>query len=288
MAFSITVKNTFIALEKPTEEPVPSVRRSSSVPRAFKPLQDVFLSDDSTDASEKGAPDLSSPSWTSDSEQDSFDLCSNCTQDDDFVIGFGSPCGDCASSCGSSSCNEEMQKSRVILSLADTVTEKQVRAKLRSQAAPFKSAIAPPSELTAVIAHALELLAKSKSILDVQVNYGGVGTATTIVAKTSKCQSDTVLATTTAKLALLNAAQQSDNTYVFGYGNKPFRDLDVDSFSVSLCCVPDDHRNTACWDVYEQGFCPRRSTCRWDHPADKDIMKIIICFKEWDFQIDSL
>lgn len=289
MSISITVKNTFLDVKKFDSEPHHTVRRSSSVPRTFKlgdyqskTCTDAFLSDDSTNASEKGVPDLpTSSSWASDTEEDLHDLCSNCTDDDDFW----DQCAECSSehSYGASlQTDDQKSRGKLTLSLSDMVTaeSEKVRLKLRPQAVPFKSARAPPAEVAAVIAAAVEVLASGKDILDVQVRDGGMGATTTIMAKTSGDEKDAGLLFSLVKDALLNAAEQSENTYVVGYGNQPFNNLDTLSFSASLCCVPAAHRNTACWCMYEKGFCPRRSTCRWDHPAEIDMMRIIFMVKK--------
>jgi hypothetical protein len=285
MIVSVTVKNTFLDVKRQSEE-VP-VRRSSSVPRTFKPgsvpgdcgCGDWPHSDDSTIASDKDVTEPC-PTTSSDSEQDFPDYCSDCTDD----------CGEFEHICAEQRCEcvlsallerpvpaDEARKGRVTLSLSDTVTDK---TKLRSQAKPFTSVSSPPAELVSLIANAVEVLRSGKDILDVEVHHGGMG-GTTMIMATSTCSNPNApLILSLVKDDLLHSAEQSENSYVLGYGAQPFKNLDSLSFSCNVGCIPAAHENTACWDMYETGFCPCRATCTWDHPSDMDKMRIIVMVKK--------
>lgn len=287
----ITVKNTFLDVKRLAED---TVRRSSSVPRTFKPVDflcfkpegsacgDSPISDDSTSASEKNFPANSS-----DSEQDFPDYHSDCTDDNDFVYSCAESLREPQLESPHATTDEAeilCRMSRVTLSLADMVTAdaEKVRAKLRAQAQPFKSARTPPSEVMVLIANAVAVLSGDKDIVDVQVHDGGMGGTTMIVAKSASKSPDALWILSLVKDALLDSAEQSENTYILGYGAQAFNNLDPLSFSCNIGCVPASHQNTACWDTYEKGFCPRCSTCRWDHPAETDTMRVIVMVKQGD------
>jgi hypothetical protein len=257
----MTVKNTFLTF---LDTPAPDrVQRSSSVPRTFKPghcsCDDSPLCDDSTNASEKDVTDNESGDY--------HDRCSECT--------------DRADSSPSYDTDDESDKSRVKLSLVDMVdTTAKARTKLRSQAATFKSVAAAPAEVTALIENAVAALSCCPDIIKTSVQHGGMGGTTIIVGESASTDPDVSWTFVSVKDTLLNSAEQSEKTYILGYGNQPFNTLDYLSFSASVVCVPEAHQETACWEMYEQGFCPRCSTCRWDHPGKLDTMRIVVMIKK--------
>lgn len=305
IAINITVKNTFLDV-KGTEAVPPwrrcasrQTQRSSSVPRAFKPAafkiwdcKRVECSDwdDSTNASDKGVSDYVHGSSSSDSEQDFPDCCSDSEQgyqtDDNEDFG----CYPCVTSWADEvDAQEELQelnassieaKGKVTLSLVDMVSAEaaKARCKLQATARPFKSVRAPPSEVTAMMAHAVEVLSSIEGVIDVQVNDGGMG-GTTMILTSCDSRGDANVIASRVQDALLSSAEQSNSTYVLGYDAKPFNKLDSLSFSTTIACVPAAHQDTACWDTYSQGFCPRRATCRWCHPSETDMMRIIVMTK---------
>jgi hypothetical protein len=299
MVVTVTVKNTFLDVKRQFEE-VPA-RRSSSVPRTFKPgdcgCGDWPHSDDSTIASDKDVTETC-PTTSSDSEQDFRDCCSDSTDVHQGEQDFPDCCSDCTDDCGEfeHTCAEqrcecvlaallerpvpadEARKGRVTLSLSDTVTDK---TKLRSQAKPFTSVRTPPAELLQLIGNAVEVLRSGKDILDVQAHHGGMGGTTMIMATSTSSNPNDPLVLSLVKDALLHSAEQSENTYILGYGAQPFKNLDSVSFSFNVACTPAAHQNTACWDMYETGLCCR-ATCTWDHPSDMDKMRIIVMVKKRD------
>lgn len=293
MAINFKVKNTFLELEGDTSKVVPSTRRSSSVPRVFKPAG--------------GNDCVSSPrsvTSTNASEKDLLEMCLSSCSDTDYQEASSS-CSDCASPCASSvspvgfddssSDHEEVQTfsqetPKVTLSLSDMVSNRRKqeislvecctsRTKLRTRARPFQSAREPPQEVKGVISSAVQAFQYSQSVVDVQVQSGGMGGTTLIVGETCEAFPDASLVFPLVKDAILNAAVQSESTYVMGYNVRPFNDLDSLSFSMNIACVPKAHENTACWDTYENGVCPRPSCCRWAHPAELDMMRVIVSLK---------
>lgn len=270
---SITVKNTFLDFKRQLEVPA---RRSSSVPRAFKlwDSQGVDAPDDD---------DSTSASGNSGSARDYPDYCSECTNDEDFVhpgvltLEDAFECRSCSDLSLEDSTSAD-GKSKVTLSLDDMVADgaEKVRAKLRSQAKPFKSIMPPANrEVADVIQRAVEVLRSIGSIVDVQVQDGGMGGTTMIVAKSSSTAPDAAVAFSLVKDALLSAALLSESTYILGYGAQPFNNLGPLSFSATIASVPDAQKNTACWETYEKGFCPRCSSCHWGHPSGANTMRTI-------------
>lgn len=340
MAVSIMVKNTFLNVRSSAEGPV---KRSSSLPRAFKPTEFALLSesccddfhsarsDDSTSVSDVNEIEnmliASSDSDSQDFTHEDFpDYCTDCTDDDfDYLhsdLHMCLPCNDFhaaaplqvglqatdSSKSGMSLFSmvpqqEQSPKSmlslsgmvenqqeasnnavpcKTTLSLADMVDEssEKERIKLKSTARPFKSVREPPAEAKAVVVSAVEVLSAGPDIYDVQVRDGGMGGTTVIIAKSSLACPDPSLIFSLVKDALLTSAEQTDSTYILGYGSQPFKNLDDLSFSASVVCVPAAHQDSVCWETYEQGFCPRCTGCRWNHPSEIDKMHIIVMIQK--------
>lgn len=284
-----TVKNTFLDVG-PAHGEETVVRRSSSVPRTFKPGDSTcchsVYSGDSTSASDKDTID-NLPDTSSSRTHDEFaDNSSDGEQDfpdyNEFATsGICAPCEappDKLSLVDLVTKQHGIDRSKVKLSLEDMVTqsEQKTRLKLRPSARPFQSVRAPPDEVMAIINSAVEVMSSGKEILDVRVRNEGMGGTTMIVAKSSSGNPDTSWTFSFVKDALLNAAEQSERTYILGYGYQPFKSLDHCSFSTTICCLPTAHQDTACWDTYEHGCCPRRATCHWDHPSENDMMRLIV------------
>jgi hypothetical protein len=278
MALSIMVKNTFVDID--TKDPTAPLRtrRSSSIPCTWKP--GLFIecdsphSDDSTMAfSDSGSQDVA----------DCATICSDCT---DLCVNAGARWADISEDLETSA--DETVPSKVTLTLAEMVpTENscqtgdcKVRSKLRSQAQLFRSVRQPPADLQAVIARTVTALKSSKDIVDVKVHDGGMGGTTMIVAESSSEDPNALWTLSLAKDAFLSSAEQSESTYILGYGAMPFSNLDNLSFSCRIACMAEAHQDSACWDFYEKGHCARCTTCHWHHPADNDIMRMIVMIKK--------
>lgn len=294
MAISITVKNTFLSWTKPLEEQ--PVRRSSSVPRTFKPgcCTVDLISDDSTSASDKDSlsghlrrENFATASSEVDTE-DFPDYRSDCT---DYDSEFCNPCvatleTSAPQEKGSSTDSRRPSTSdnKVTLSLDCMVSaaSERVRAKLKTTAKPFKSLLkkTATSEVMTVVSSAVESLSKCDGILGVRVHDGGMGGTTMIVGKSAHVEPDAAWVFSKVKDALLLSAEQSENTYILGYGAQPWNNLDNMSFSANIASVPAAHQDTACWETYEKGFCPRCASCRWDHPSDIDQVRVIVMIQK--------
>merc|ERR1719181_1924368 len=101
------------------------------------------------------------------------------------------------------------------------------------------------------------------------------------MAQSSCAEPDPQCVFSLVKSSFLSSAEYSKDTYVLGYGARPFNNLDQLSFSANIAHVPAAHRETACWDYYEKGFCRGYASkqCCWRHPADIDMMRIIVMIK---------
>jgi hypothetical protein len=292
MAINFKVKNTFLVLEGDISKRFPETRRSSSVPRVFKPAG--------------GSSDVNSPRSVASTKDTEKEICPSICSDTDYQE-TSSNCSDCTaspsvSSVGpssfgdNSSDHDEMpqcsqEKAKVTLSLSDMVNngrKKEIslveccasRSKLRSRARPFQSARDPPQEVKTLISRAAQAFQYSLNVVDVQVQSGGMGGTTLIDGEYVDAFPDASMIFPLVKDAILHAAVQSENTYVMGYNVRPFNDLDSLSFSMNIACVPSAHQNTACWDTYENGICTRHSSCKWAHPAELDMMRVIVSLKK--------
>jgi hypothetical protein len=86
-----------------------------------------------------------------------------------------------------------------------------------------------------------------------------------------------------AKDALLGFTTGSQNTFILGYATSaPFKDLCETGFKCSIGVVTAEQQATACWDTWQKGFCPRRATCRWCHPEERDLTTVRFILKKND------
>jgi len=82
---------------------------------------------------------------------------------------------------------------------------------------------------------------------------------------------------TAAKQSLLQAAEASECIYVLGHRWSPFQQTPM-GFFASLGSMRTTKK--ACWDVYNNGVCPRGCSCPWEHPAFVNTVNVIIDFTE--------
>jgi len=225
---------------------------------------------------------------TDDEWEDRFDhVCFNSdiplTDDEADEFDF---CGDCGPTFEAIPSPPEANK--VTLSLFDSVltdvgkvpaTVGTGRTRLKAQARPFQSIRAPDPETSMIINDTQEVLRSICGITDVEVIDGGMSGTTMLVAKAGCGLEDVRQVLTFAQETLLSSAERSENTYILGYNARPFHNLDSSSFSATIVRVPIGHQDTACWDTYENGTCPRCKNCRWDHPSDTDMMRVIVMVK---------
>jgi len=51
------------------------------------------------------------------------------------------------------------------------------------------------------------------------------------------------------------------------------------SLRASIACLPDGVQDRICWDLFQNGHCPRRHQCQWYHPSGSDVAKIKISIR---------
>jgi hypothetical protein len=295
MAINMKVKNTFLEVKLDSSSAAqPEQRRSSSLPRAFKPgCTAVHLWDDDHS--------------TSVSASEMFECCQTVLSDmdyqdclldsSDWSSEFGiqqadTSCEDLSSEiCQPSEedflgNDDVLGNAKVTLSLVSMVGKTDERedmcSKLRSRAQPFHSVMAspeeisPPKEMKSLINRAMERINCRSEVIDVHMRDGQGGTVMIVARCLSLNDTSTIPA---MKDALLKAAAESEKTYVMGYNARPFNDLGAHSFSAKIAVLPEGHKSTACWETYTQGSCPRCNKCRWSHPAESDTLRIIFVLK---------
>jgi hypothetical protein len=312
MAMELTIKNTFLDLVGDEQEEACAVqkKRSTSLPRSWKPacLSEFKLSDAVAIASDASTGDSDECLSVGDNEVSSGILSSSAS--------------DCASSehmeqaddvptksvlCLDSLCDTELGSSpkeklswsdlsdhlfedfmpKKVLCLSNMVEEAKVqRTKLKAKARMFEPISMLPQDMRNVLNAAQAALCTAPKITNVQVSEEYFGGTTKIVgsyAKGSLQVFELVKILSIVKMALLDAAAESSNTYIVGYLKQPFSNVGANGFSGRLGTVSAADEETVCWDTYQKGFCPRPATCRWCHPCDADLMKIVVMLNEtWD------
>lgn len=250
MAFVLEVKNTFFTIKTPEDEAGESkCKRSNSLPRSWKLQANLENKHgDISDSSTVIPDDISLPGDHSDIDK---------TSDDGIVV--SRPDTSCAGCCGA-------QKTRLKLS-----------------ARAFEPAT---EELQGVIAAVRLALFENPHTSQVHVQEGGMGAATTIIAEVyfsewlSTSGACETMILQPARDALLDATTRSRGVYALGYANQPFENFHDMGFKAKLSVMPTACQDTACWDTYMNGFCPRPSACRWKHPGASDLMEISIVLRD--------
>jgi len=69
-------------------------------------------------------------------------------------------------------------------------------------------------------------------------------------------------------VSLLSARVQKED---FGY-----------SLRASIACLPEGAEGSMCWDMFQKGYCGRRSQCRWYHPQDSDVSKLKVTIRYFE------
>merc|ERR1719498_157417 len=164
------------------------------------------------------------------------------------------------------------------LCLDDSITR---LTKLRSSARLFEPSMPRDMQYVLYVVHTC--LSSYRKIFNVQVTDGKLGGTTTIIAsyaRRSLRSQEMGKMLEYVKGAFLDAASKSESTYVMGYQTKPFIAIGKTGFSAKLGSVQASQRDTTCWDTYRKGFCPRKGTCRWSHPGEKDLMNVVVMLME--------
>jgi len=147
--------------------------------------------------------------------------------------------------------------------------------KLVANARPFvPSCESKSNEVQKVLSLVGQALTLARGVTDVGVNVGPAGTLATITARVdSNILKSSVI--TAAKSAFLEVAATSQSTYVLGYEATPFQDDAAGSgFCAALATMPAALECSACWDTYTMGTCPRKRTCKWQHPGRSELQPV--------------
>jgi hypothetical protein len=146
-------------------------------------------------------------------------------------------------------------------------------SKLASTAKPFVPTSCGPSEIQSSLTLVAQQVKSAHGVMDVDVNLGLAGTLATITVTTLMLDKSAV--TTASKSALLEVAERSKSTYVLGYETTPFQDNpDGSGFFCTFASMPVAWECSACWDTYTMGFCPRKRTCKWQHPGRTELQPV--------------
>jgi hypothetical protein len=163
-----------------------------------------------------------------------------------------------------------------------------LRQVLQSDSKPFTPVATQMEEAGAVVSAARIAIMQSPHVIWAEIQESTTdGPTATIVAEIAPgaCGVDTealnAAALAGAKSALLEAAASSSCVYIMGYLVEPFQEHGVESgvkagFTAHLGFVPASEESRACWDTYQKGFCPRLATCRWCHPHQTDLVKVVV------------
>jgi len=138
--------------------------------------------------------------------------------------------------------------------------------------------------------HAEALLTTAKGVLD--ATPGVVGTtimlgnvATLFIDLLPNSQETTRLSVSViSKSAILEAAKSTQIVYILGYEALPFQDnVSGTGYAGTIAIMPPGKWNSACWDTFMQGLCPRGAKCgakcKWWHPGRDEIQPLQVVFR---------
>jgi hypothetical protein len=282
MSAGLIVKNTFIDVAEDDTCAVQS-RRSSSLPRSWKPPNpDTFVC----------RPCLSDACGASDDQASTVDTDYELTTDYDYETRTDSDENEQASAGSCSSDCDGVEK--VALSLCDVIAEPPRTAlrapsstKLSTQARLFQPTM--PAGMKAVLMAVQASLGAHSKIMNVQMSDARLGDSLTILgtyARKTLRSREVVKLLAVMKMVLLDAAASSEETYVMGHKNNPFKSMKKvprkAGFSCQLGSVSAAQHDSTCWETYHSGFCPRKATCRWCHPLNTDLVNVTVMLMEID------
>lgn len=179
-------------------------------------------------------------------------------------------------------------REKLSLCLCEAIEENtapKTRTKLQSKARMFESVMSLPRDMNCVLTAAHAALASSPGVFNVKTSDARLGGTTTIIgsyARGSLQVFELVKTLSIVKMMLLDAAANSENTYVMGYQEQPFTQIGQEGFSCKLASVPALQEKMTCWDTFQKGYCPRPRTCRWCHPSEEGMAKVIVMLNEVD------
>lgn len=146
--------------------------------------------------------------------------------------------------------------------------------RLDGKAALFKPACKSCSHAHGVLASVKHTLMLLPGVIDVELQSGAEGTLTTISIQLDPEVSRVESVIEASKHVLLQAADNSETTYIMGYEAEPFKDMNEFTFATMLAACPTTWQRSACWETYQQGLCPRGKACKWQHPGKRELQPV--------------
>lgn len=289
-AFPVVEKNTFLTVY--TGEVEAPQRRSSSVPARLRDRYD----------------DLACKVEDNDKSSDSFDseaITDVCTEASDETPASFSDSGITTEDGDISTpileyAHQDYQDTMPLVELPPTTQKTRLNAKALSWQ-PAVAAVEPPpkpepmwkvggpqnkktmkwwQDTAAQVVQKLSFdLGKLDYISRVESIKDGADWTVTVRSTPDKMyQFERVL--TVAKQSMMKAGNSSECVYVLGKKWTPFQPTPV-GFFASLGSMKTPKK--ACWDVYDQGVCPRGCQCLWEHPAFVTVVNVVVDFghSEW-------
>jgi hypothetical protein len=171
-------------------------------------------------------------------------------------------------------CGEEAAVAEVPSQVAQVAAPPQsTSSRLASTSQPFVPTGCGSNEMQSSLILVGQQLKSAHGVMDADVNLGVAGTLATITVTTM--MSDKSAAIKASKSALLEVAASSQSTYVLGYEMTPFQDdVDGSGFCCTFASMPVAWECSACWDTYTMGRCPRKRTCKRQHPGRTELQPV--------------
>jgi hypothetical protein len=133
------------------------------------------------------------------------------------------------------------------------------------------------SRLTAVVNAVHLVLVSSPSIRQIHISKDGQGGSTLIAAEVVPSGK---LSAATASYDLLQSVRHTMESVAARLGTARLvsarSQKDDSSYTLrsKFACWPEYCAEGMCWDMFQKGYCPRGSLCRWSHPCDEDVFRI--------------
>eukprot|EP00933_Yihiella_yeosuensis_P062512 TRINITY_DN65476_c0_g1_i1.p1 TRINITY_DN65476_c0_g1~~TRINITY_DN65476_c0_g1_i1.p1 ORF type:complete len:300 (-),score=70.18 TRINITY_DN65476_c0_g1_i1:195-1094(-) len=285
MSSGVFIRNTFVELEDVEKETREKAVRSMSVP-TFARLSAQGLSkeqkQESADdvhkqdsASTSEDEDLSTKNNSEVEVPETFDVCSFCTFSSDCQqqCKFTTPmCQHIASSDNDD--DNDGGASDVVSEVSTIYPSDSVSNVGSGQSRQARRLETAGAEIFRSVAAAI-VLAMQASGLVLEATLSQAQFGWQVVAKMPRealgVHKDFLL--TVAKEAALQAAADSEATYVLGYGHQPFMTSPM-GFSALLGYVAD--HSQACWDTLKYGSCYYGANCHWKHPDLRATLNVVV------------
>jgi len=300
---AVTIKNTFLDVPAHTfmygfDESVCIEKRCHSVPRTWKPMMAACIRSKRRSLSQSSRSSMQSDisvCSTVDSLKRAGSIGSsfeNSSTDNDSAPGSDVPSMEMLSELEATTAQSDdvvkvTKPDDTAQGSADNLTDMKINAGLNATktklkaAAPAFTPVTMETRLGAVTYAVYLALLSSGQACEVKIEKGTQGVSPTLIAaelqkgpaSLSRCydaihlarQSLEEITTRLNSMALLSKRVQKED---HGY-----------SLRSSVACVPCGAEDYKCWDLFNNGSCPRRSKCQWYHPQECDIARVKISIR---------